>query len=813
MAQNDPHDGEAHDDTEYNRRSFLTGAGSASMVGLLASTGLVSADDDGRDPGPKEDELLIGVSSSVSDIEAEVGPEIPGDAWIEHTNETIHYAVISLPESTPESARETIIDTLEDIDQIEYAEENATLEALSQPNDPYYGQQHAPQQVNCEQAWETTYGSDDVVISIVDQGIQYDHPVLADNMDDSVSDHGNVFVGRGSDPYPVSGNEQHGTHVGGIAAAGTDNGTGHAGISNCSMLSARALDQNGQGSLSDIADAIQWSVDAGADIINLSLGSSSGFRTLAAACQYAADNDVLLVGAAGNSSAYGAMYPAAYDEVVAVSALNSNDSLASFSNYGPAIDLAAPGSQVISAVPWDNYTRMSGTSMSAPVVAGVAGLVLSAYPDLTGAELRAHLQSTAVDVGLSSNAQGHGRVDAGEAVTTVPEGYTGETPSDGTDGDNEDEENEGDDDEQDDQDEQDDVAGRLLAFITEPEANSAAYEFTAEGAVEFADAPYESPSGGNIEGGTYTSEDFIDEDGDTVHAGGITGGGHGDAFDVDGAVTDIDLEQSDVMWVELDGEEMTPEEIIEETGGSDDDDDSSDEPTERLLAFITETDASNAGYEFTADGPVEFTEAPYESPSGGSIEGGTYTSEDFIDDDSDPVRAGGITGGGHGDAFTVTGPIHSIDLEQPDVMWVELEGDELSPEEIIDETGGDGDDDETGGDGDDDETPNCGDQTDGASADGELEGGWQGDSDRYTYALRTDSPCGATISLESSGGADVTLYLNTDGSVPDQQSYEESVDANGDLTLDLEGDEHLGLRVHASNGSATYAFEIEERGR
>ncbi len=275
------------------------------------------------------------------------------------------------------------------------------------------------------------------------------------------------------------------------------------------------------------------------------------------------------------------------------------------------------------------------------------------------------------------------------------------------------------------------------------------------------------------------------------------------------------------MWIELDGEEMSVEEVIEETGGSDDDDDAVD-PIERLLAFITDPNASNAGYEFTAAGPVEFTDAPYESPSGGSIEGGTYTSEDFIDDDSDPVHAGGITGGGHGDSFTVTGPIHSLDLEQPDVMWVELDGEELTPDEIIDETGGDGgenepedgDEDEDEPDEDDsDDEPRCGTETDGAAAEGELEGNWWGDSDDYTYALRTANPCGVTITLESSGDAAVTLYVNTDGSVPDRWSYEESLSADGELTLDLEGDEHLGLRVHASSGSATYAFEIEERGR
>ncbi|WP_206335631.1 hypothetical protein [Natronolimnobius sp. AArcel1] len=250
---------------------------------------------------------------------------------------------------------------------------------------------------------------------------------------------------------------------------------------------------------------------------------------------------------------------------------------------------------------------------------------------------------------------------------------------------------------EDEDDQETDTEGNLLAFVTEPDAENAGYEFTTEGAVEFTEAPYESPSGGRIEGGTYSGEDFIDEDGDTVHAGGITGGGHGDAFLVDGAVTDIDLEQPDVMWIELDGEEMSVEEIIEETGGADEDDEETD--TEgNLLSFVTEPDARNAGYEFTAEGAVEFTEAPYESPSGGSIEGGTYTGQDFIDEDGDTVHAGGITGGGHGDAFLVEGSVTDITLEQPDVMWVELGGEEMSVDEIIEETGGD-DEDEDGDDG------------------------------------------------------------------------------------------------------------------
>ncbi|SEP83937.1 S8 family serine peptidase [Natrinema salaciae] len=417
MTQNGPPD---DTDPTYNRRSVLTGAGAIAVGGLIGSSGVASATP-GRDPGPKDDELIVGISPSVSDVAGAARAAVPGDAEVVHANESIHYAVVSFPSEAPDSARETVIDAITRSSAVEYAEPNATVQSLLEPNDPYYDSQHAPQQIDCETAWEITRGSEDVVISVVDQGIQYDHPALEGVVDDRI---GRDFVDGDGDPYPLRGSD-HGTHVGGIAASGTDDGRGHAGISDCSLLSARALDDDGVGSLSDIADAIQWSADEGADVINLSLGVDGSYDTLSSACEYAADRDVLLVGAAGNSGSGSVFSPASEDTVVAVSALEADDDLASFSNTGPAIELAAPGSRLVSSVTGDGYGRMSGTSMAAPVVSGVAGLVLSAYPDLSREELRDHLRATAVDVGLDDDEQGYGRVDAGAAVTTDPFGDGG----------------------------------------------------------------------------------------------------------------------------------------------------------------------------------------------------------------------------------------------------------------------------------------------------------------------------------------------------------------------------------------------------
>ncbi|AGB31470.1 SptA [Natrinema pellirubrum DSM 15624] len=426
--------------SNVNRRSVLEAAGAFGAI--LGLSGITSATP-GREPGPKKDELIVGVDADVSDIEAAVEPKLPSNANIVHTNETLGYASVEIADEASIQAKENVQRNLMDVNEVQYTEDNVTYHALEAeplgseaddetadaqgsasplytPNDPSFGSQYAPQQVNCEEAWEETLGDPDVTIAIVDQGVQYDHPDLAENMDDSVSNNGEDFVDSDGDPYPVDASENHGTHVGGIAGGGTDNGTGHAGISNCSLLSARALGSGGGGSLSDIADAVQWSADQGADIINMSLGGGDATNLMRQACEYAQSQGSLLVAAAGNDYGSPVSYPAAYDTVLAVSSLDEGETLSDFSNVGPEIELAAPGGNVLSSIPFDDYDTFSGTSMATPVVAGVAGLTLSAWPSLSNDELRTHLHETAVDIGLDATEQGNGRVDAANAVTTEP---------------------------------------------------------------------------------------------------------------------------------------------------------------------------------------------------------------------------------------------------------------------------------------------------------------------------------------------------------------------------------------------------------
>ena len=397
------------------RRTVLKAIGTGALFGL---SGVASATP-GRRPGPKKDEILVGVSAAADDMDAAALQAVPGNAEVVHRNETLSYVAVKFPSRAPDVAKENFIEAVTKREHVKYAEPNTTHEALYSPNDPNFDQQYAPQQVNAPDAWDTTLGSSGVTVAVIDTGVQYDHPDLAGNFG---SDKGQDFVDSDADPYPdVPSNEYHGTHVAGIVASDTDNGTGVSGMGNSTLISGRALDESGSGSTADIADAIEWATDQGADVINMSLGGGGYTNTMKNAVSYAQSNGTLVVAAAGNNGTGTVSYPAAYDECLAVSALDSNENLASYSQYGNEIELCAPGSNVLSTTTETrgSYEELSGTSMATPAVSGVAGLTLAQW-NLTNSELRSHLKNTAVDVGLPSDQQGSGRVDAANAVNTDP---------------------------------------------------------------------------------------------------------------------------------------------------------------------------------------------------------------------------------------------------------------------------------------------------------------------------------------------------------------------------------------------------------
>lgn len=253
---------------------------------------------------------------------------------------------------------------------VEFAEPNYVVRCDYVPNDPMYPNQYAHQKVNSPSAWDVTLGSPSVVIAIVDTGIDMLHPDLQGKI---VA--GFDFVNNDSD---ASDDHGHGTHCGGIAAANGNDNIGVCGMApNCSLMPVKVLDANGSGYLSAVANGITWAVDHGAKVVSMSLGGSSGTTTLQQAVDYAWSNGAVVVAAAGNDGDTRAHYPGYYANCIAVASSDQNDLRSSFSTYGSWVDVAAPGSGILSSVPGGGYEYWSGTSMATPAVAGLAGLLFS----------------------------------------------------------------------------------------------------------------------------------------------------------------------------------------------------------------------------------------------------------------------------------------------------------------------------------------------------------------------------------------------------------------------------------------------------
>ena len=307
--------------------------------------------------------------------------------------------------------------------------------------------------VDWKEAWNgfSTAAFSTAVIAVVDSGIDETHADLKEkiwlNADEipgnKKDDDSNGFVDdtwgwdlvrKDNAPHDKYG---HGTHVSGIAAAETNNGKGIAGVgfsNNIRIMPLQVLNDQGIGFTSDIAQGIKYAADNGAKVINLSLGGS-GSATLKNAIDYAWNKGVVIVAAAGNNNGGAVIYPAAYENVLAVSATNYNDNIASFSSIGTEIDVAAPGENIFSTFPSYKFTIGtkygraryydvgSGTSMAAPQVAGLAGLLFAQDNTRDRVAVRNIIEATANDLGTSGkdNYFGYGRINIYAALNyTTP---------------------------------------------------------------------------------------------------------------------------------------------------------------------------------------------------------------------------------------------------------------------------------------------------------------------------------------------------------------------------------------------------------
>jgi type VII secretion-associated serine protease mycosin len=303
------------------------------------------------------------------------------------------------------------------------------IDAAKLPNDPYLSKQWGWFDIHADKAYASGYQGKGVVVAVLDTGVDHKHPDLKANIVEGWN-----FVDNNNDTTDLDG---HGTHVAGIIAATSNNRVGIAGIApEAKIMPLKVLSESG-GAWINLDKAILYAANHGAKIISMSLGGQVTTvlsPTVLAAILIAYQKNVTLVAAAGNENTSAKSYPAAYPNVIAVSAISQNHTRASFSNYGNYITFAAPGVEILSTMPTypvtlitqygisENYDYLTGTSMACPFVSGVVALLLSKYPGLTPKMVRDTLVAQAIDIGEKNWDPnfGYGLPDAYMAVTETP---------------------------------------------------------------------------------------------------------------------------------------------------------------------------------------------------------------------------------------------------------------------------------------------------------------------------------------------------------------------------------------------------------
>jgi hypothetical protein len=297
-----------------------------------------------------------------------------------------------------------------------YVERAPQAVPLWTPDDTLFGHQwglHGAPGIEAERAWDITRGSSDVKVAVIDTGMQVDHPDLP-------------RVGAGYNHADRNTNiddcHGHGTHVAGTIAAKTDNARGVAGVADATLMVGKVFGGDDcTGTFNNIANAITWAVDAGADVISISLGCAVQgcyHQATSQALAYAASRDVLAVCGAGNSGPDedSVGFPANDANCMAVGALEQDGRVAGFSSRGDEVEIVAPGRSILSTSTGSRYTYASGTSMAAPHVSGTAALVLAASPGSSASEVRELLKASALDLGWPAHHQGAGALNAGSAL-------------------------------------------------------------------------------------------------------------------------------------------------------------------------------------------------------------------------------------------------------------------------------------------------------------------------------------------------------------------------------------------------------------
>lgn len=355
----------------------------------------------------------------------------------------------------------SVAEQLSSLPEVQYAEPWFIYPVNYNPNDPMLSSQYGLTRIQAQLAWDITRGDTSVIIGIVDSGVELGHPDLAANIwynrgemgtdgsgndrrSNGIDDDNNGFIDdwRGFDfggadynnivpdnnPNPTGSNNNHGTHVAGIASASTDNGVGIAGTGfRCRILAIKTAadnDTRGSGGVGYIIagyPGIAYAAIMRATVLNCSWGGSGGSQFEQDIINYATQQGTLVVAAAGNSGVNTPHYPSGYQNVISVAATNSSDVKASWSNFGNTVDVSAPGVGIQSTVYPSTYASWDGTSMASPFAAGTVGLIKAARPTLSALQLGEQLRVTSDNINGSNpsfvDLLGKGRINAYKAVT------------------------------------------------------------------------------------------------------------------------------------------------------------------------------------------------------------------------------------------------------------------------------------------------------------------------------------------------------------------------------------------------------------
>jgi len=361
-----------------------------------------------------------------------------GRAFREKASDKIN-RTITLQFDNYSLASELIKDLIKD-PNVELAEKIPLDQRQLVPNDLSYSSQWHLNRINAPLAWDYFSAGSNIVIAIVDDAVERFHPDLNANVwvnskeipNNAIDDDNNGYIDdingwdladNDNTPDPPGLDYDHGTHVAGISSAVTNNSLGISSIGfSCKLMCLKASGAN-PNSISQGYAGVLYAANNGAHIVNMSWGSGSFSTTNEEIINYALSRNVILIAAAGNNNSSAIFYPAGYNGVVSVASTTTDDSKSSFSNFGTWIKISAPGSAILSTVPFGNYASNSGTSMASPMVAGLVGLMKSLNPGMPNEDLIQCLYNSADNL---TNANpgfpgqlGAGRINAGSAMACV----------------------------------------------------------------------------------------------------------------------------------------------------------------------------------------------------------------------------------------------------------------------------------------------------------------------------------------------------------------------------------------------------------